>query len=266
MTLRIDATAMALGIVTSIVAACGSDPAPAPDLLATQQDDSGAGAESTGTGGGSSSLPDPMQMQGEASVPIGATKDAGTADVVVAKDGGAHDAAPLPLDPCIEAGTCKPGEWINVTPPSIDLTGTYRTGVRSGGLSAPSGCLCAIRTSRDLEVDGLRTDVERTDQYRQQRRKDHANRRLHQDPPHSADTPLTIYLGCVESGETGFWRSTNGGVDWTSYAVNVPGSNLTFYAPAVDPYDVKHLIMAGHLVDLLVESTDGGETWKLAAD
>jgi len=31
----------------------------------------------------------------------------------------------------------------------------------------------------------------------------------------------------------------------------------------VDPYDPKHLVMPGHAVDLLVESTDGGDTWNV---
>jgi hypothetical protein len=34
-----------------------------------------------------------------------------------------------------------------------------------------------------------------------------------------------------------------------------------YYPPAVDPYDDKHLLMAGHEMNVLVESDDGGEHW-----
>jgi hypothetical protein len=35
-----------------------------------------------------------------------------------------------------------------------------------------------------------------------------------------------------------------------------------FYPPIVDPYDANHLLLVGHGVDLLVESTDGGLHWN----
>lgn len=259
MTLRIAAV---LGMVTSMVASCGSDSSPAPDLLPTEQDASGAGTESSETGGGSSSLPNPAQPQGEASVASDGTKDASAADVVVARDGGAHDVAPLPSDPCIEAGTCKPGEWINVTPPSVDLAGTFGPGSVQVDSARPQD----VYSQFGHHGIWKSTDYGRT--WNGPINTGTNGAKITQTvgyiriPPRSADMPLTMYLGCVESGETGFWRSTNGGVDWNGFAVNVPGSNLTFYAPAVDPYDAKHLTMAGHLVDLLVESMDGGETWK----
>lgn len=40
------------------------------------------------------------------------------------------------------------------------------------------------------------------------------------------------------------------------------GAGVNFYAPAVDPYDSNHLIMAGHETNNLVQSTDGGQTWS----
>jgi hypothetical protein len=73
-----------------------------------------------------------------------------------------------------------------------------------------------------------------------------------------------LYAACIRGSGVGFWRSDNGGVDWTSYQVAPapPGaSGQQFYPPAVDPYDGLHLLMAGHAMDLLVESTDGGQTW-----
>jgi hypothetical protein len=90
----------------------------------------------------------------------------------------------------------------------------------------------------------------------------------------AAGTPgqPVIYESCIRGNALwqagfGFWKSTNGGIDWTGFTVG-PGSTFPsgnrqdFYAPAVDPYDPKHLIMAGHEMNLLVESIDGGETWS----
>jgi len=71
-------------------------------------------------------------------------------------------------------------------------------------------------------------------------------------------------MSCIGGDGPGFWRSTNGGVDWTNYNVDpaAPGAyGQQFYAPAVDPYNVNHLLMAVHLSDMIVESMDGGQTW-----
>ncbi len=82
----------------------------------------------------------------------------------------------------------------------------------------------------------------------------------------TADVAPILYESCIRGTGIGFWRSLNGGVDWTQYDVLPSGGqpsavNQQFYAPAVDPYDADHLLMAGHAVDLLVQSTDGGLTW-----
>ena len=39
-------------------------------------------------------------------------------------------------------------------------------------------------------------------------------------------------------------------------------SRQDYYPPIIDPYDEKHLVMAGHEQNYLVESTDGGQTWS----
>ena len=60
----------------------------------------------------------------------------------------------------------------------------------------------------------------------------------------------------------GFWKSLDGGVNWTSYFVAPTGaSRQDYYPPVGDPYDPNHLVMAGHEMDYLVESVDGGHTW-----
>jgi fibronectin type 3 domain-containing protein len=73
----------------------------------------------------------------------------------------------------------------------------------------------------------------------------------------------TLYQGCIQGSGTGFWKSVDGGVNWTNNFV-APGGLLRqdYYAPIVDPYDENHLIMAGHEQDSIVESTDAGRHWS----
>lgn len=80
-------------------------------------------------------------------------------------------------------------------------------------------------------------------------------------PTSTASVP-TIYAACIRGAGTGFWKSTNGGVSWTRYTVAPSGSSRQdYYPPVVDPYDQNHLLMAGHEMNYLVESVDGGQTW-----
>jgi fibronectin type 3 domain-containing protein len=75
------------------------------------------------------------------------------------------------------------------------------------------------------------------------------------------DGPPTLYQGCIGGSGEGFWASVDGGVNWTNYFVAPGVTRQDYYAPLVDPYDVNHLIMAGHEHDSIVESTDGGHKW-----
>jgi len=82
------------------------------------------------------------------------------------------------------------------------------------------------------------------------------------DAPRPPTTGPTIYQGCIGGIGEGFWKSVDGGVNWTNYFV-APGGLLRqdYYAPLVDPYNANHLIMAGHAQDSIVESGDGGHGW-----
>jgi photosystem II stability/assembly factor-like uncharacterized protein len=84
-------------------------------------------------------------------------------------------------------------------------------------------------------------------------------------PPNNSATPPLMYAACIRGGGLGFWSSTNGGVDWTRYPVAPGGARQDFYPPVVDPYDAKHLLMAGHEMNVLVESSDAGHTWTSVA-
>jgi hypothetical protein len=56
-------------------------------------------------------------------------------------------------------------------------------------------------------------------------------------------------------------KSTDGGVTFKELPFDFPDS---LYSIQVDPYDAKHLISGLHEVDGIVESSDGGDTWKYA--
>ena len=78
----------------------------------------------------------------------------------------------------------------------------------------------------------------------------------------STASPPTIYVSCIRGAGIGFWRSIDGGVNWSHYNIApAPGNRQDVYPPSVDPYDPRHLIMAGHEQDLIVESIDGGQHW-----
>lgn len=80
-------------------------------------------------------------------------------------------------------------------------------------------------------------------------------------PGTGATEPPVIYSVGIRGNGTGFWKSTNGGVDWTNYVVGAAGSRQDYYPPVVDPYDANHLLMAAHEQNILVQSADGGQTW-----
>jgi fibronectin type 3 domain-containing protein len=71
----------------------------------------------------------------------------------------------------------------------------------------------------------------------------------------------TIYEGCIRGNGIGFWKSVDGGVNWTHYSVGPNSNRQDYYPPVVDPYDPDHLLMTGHEFDSIVESIDGGQSW-----
>jgi len=80
--------------------------------------------------------------------------------------------------------------------------------------------------------------------------------------PTSTATVPTIYESCIRGTGIGFWKSVDGGVNWTRYVVAPSGTSRQDYYPAVvDPYDSNHLLMCGHEQNFLVQSVDGGKNW-----
>jgi hypothetical protein len=73
----------------------------------------------------------------------------------------------------------------------------------------------------------------------------------------------TIYMAAIRGPALGFWKSVNGGVDWTNYYLSpLPSNRQDVYPPVIDPYNPNHLLMCGHEQDYLIESFDGGQTWS----
>jgi photosystem II stability/assembly factor-like uncharacterized protein len=179
---------------------------------------------------------------------------------------------PMPPDPCIAAGTCPPGQWLNVTPSGVELTamldcGNFGTESVYADPSAPANVYVQFNcqgiyksTDYGLTWHGpINTGM---------------NGKAAGDaaggitiPSASTTEPPVIYSSGIRGSGTGFWRSTNGGVDWTNYPITPGGSRQDFYPPDTDPYDANHLVMSGHENDLYVESMDGGQTWtKIPTD
>jgi len=170
-----------------------------------------------------------------------------------------------PPDPCVTAGGCPPGKWISVTPASVDLVngacGNYGTKSVQSDANHP----------QDFYTLFFCQGVWKSSDYGQTWTgpiNKGASGAMFGDcaggitiPPNNTADPPTLYASCIRGAGLGFWRSTNGGVDWTRYNVAPSTKTQEFYPPVVDPYDAKHLLMVGHAVDVLVQSVDGGQTW-----
>ncbi len=158
------------------------------------------------------------------------------------------------------------GTWINVTPPGVDLTdnlcGNGGTQSVEADPSNPSNVYAQFNCQgiwKSTDYGATWTGPINTGR----------NAAMVSDcvggitvSPSRTAAPPTIYLGCVQGSGEGFWKSVDGGVNWTKQSV-APGGLLrqAYYAPQVDPYDENHLIMAGHEHDSIVESVNGGKKW-----
>jgi hypothetical protein len=178
---------------------------------------------------------------------------------------GGSGAGGHPPNPCIAAGTCPPGVWVDVTPAGVNLTsdpgcGNYGTQSMQADPANPGHFYTLFMCQ----------GVWRSTDYGQSWSGPinvGTNGAMAGDcaggltiGPTSAGGEPTIYMSCIRGG-VGFWRSTNGGVDWTKYTVAPGADRQDFYPPVTDPHDASHLLMAGHEKNVLAESADGGATW-----
>jgi hypothetical protein len=181
------------------------------------------------------------------------------ADESALGDSGIHrDSGPLPRDPCVEAGTCPPGVWINVTPAAMSPTvlaptaNAFGPGAVVGDPSRPSDLYVACGG------DGVWKSVDYGETWTQ------INSTIGYSPigtpiAVAGTTPATIWISSG-AGDGHVYKSTSGG---TAFTLTGGGLPADLYSIRVDPYDSTHLISGLHEADGVVESIDGGDTWKL---
>ncbi len=160
------------------------------------------------------------------------------------------------------------GTWINVTPPGVDLTHELCSNVGASSMQVDPAHPSHLYTLFHCQGVWKSTDYGLTWTGPINTG---TNGAAMGDcsgglviPPNSTASSPTIYAACIRGTATGFWRSLDGGVNWTRHTVT-PTSRQDYFVPVVDPYDANHLLLPGHefdsAADTIMESVDGGETW-----
>jgi photosystem II stability/assembly factor-like uncharacterized protein len=163
------------------------------------------------------------------------------------------DSGPRPVNPCIAAGTCPPNTWIEVTPRGLSES-DFGPGPVVPDPARPS----------HLYFGGYDDGLWRSTDY------GNTWSQINRDVPPVAQglglavggtTPATIWVarGCA-CGR--LLKSTDGGMTFRETGTGLP-EDADFYSFVVDPYDNNHLLSGLHEANGIVESTDGGETWRL---
>jgi hypothetical protein len=179
------------------------------------------------------------------------TSDAG-ADAIA-------DAGPLPPDPCVDAGTCPSGVWINVTPPDMSASVLSPTTNAFG----PGAIVADPAHPSDLYIGAGADGVWKSTDYGS------TWTRINSTIPGSpigvpiavaGTTPATIWINAA-TGDGAVFKSVNGG---TSFDKMGGGQTADLYSIKVDPNDPTHLVSGLHEADGIVESTNGGTDWHSA--
>lgn len=78
-------------------------------------------------------------------------------------------------------------------------------------------------------------------------------------------TPPTIWMATV-NGAQHVYKSTDGGMNFTmTGTIAEQPDAASLYSFVIDPNDATHLLSGLHEQDKVLESTDGGETWKFVS-
>jgi hypothetical protein len=283
------------GAVCMLLAACG-----APDPNSTR-DPGGAGASSGAAQGGSGGS---GQAGGSTSVggtsaggsTSGGATSGGTANggtdtganggTSGASQGGSAGSGATggsvnhpPAEPCPDMDDSMVGEWQNIAPPGVHLEADY------GGFN--TGTLAFVLDPNDSRIVYLGTHGQGI--YKSSdcgstwamvntgANGDHVgsgrNWVMQTDPALSD----IIYANSGYGDSGGFFKSTNGGVDWTQHLG--PGTDFATYVPAdfveyvtIDPNNGQNILVSAHNActgpyegsgTCYATTTDGGENWTM---
>jgi hypothetical protein len=222
----------------------------------------GGSAGTKGTGG---SVATGGNANSGGSTGTGATGDTGGA---VGSGGSA-----APPDPCVDAGTCPPGTWTNVTPQGVRLDADYHCGGCNYGVqdvvtdpARPNDfyafvCYQGVWKSQDYGLTWAKVSTGTNASHIESGRPWAAA--IDPDPSRAPSTPPTLYTVAGYGDQLGVYKSVDGGVNFAYYAVNNTqgATSSDVYSLDVDAFDGGHLIAGFHDVGLS-ESKDGGQTWK----
>jgi hypothetical protein len=181
--------------------------------------------------------------------------------------GGANPTCANPGGKPTKAATGMVDVWQNVTPAGVDLAHDYGAQdvlvdpVRPSDLYA-FVCRQGVWKSTDYGATWAHISTGAGAPALEKGRPWSAG--IDSNPCRDPNTPPTLYT-FSGYGSLGFFRSNDGGVSWTrtefpSIAGAYPQDG---YTVDVDPNDGKHLIVGWHGAAAMVESGDGGSTWRI---
>lgn len=258
----------AVGIVSSCASGSGNTPR-TTDVASQSGSLAGSGAAETGT-----------TQSASGSTHSGSSRSGAAGSGASPSSGGqsgsgvVFEAGPPPADPCIEAGTCPLGQWIDVTPAGLNLVQTFHDDnfgaqdvvadpMRPNELYA-FVCYQGVWKSTDYGMTW--TGPINTGNGGSMVTQGKPWTAAIDNSPRDPSTPPTLWTAAAAQGVL---KSTDGGVSWTAHLTHnqaaLEGGGAAngndAYAFDVDPYDHLHMLTGFHNTGLS-ESTDGGETWS----